>query len=466
MDFGTEDPLAEHLRQGEFSILMEVDTPPRTQPFKSAVAIGEAVARQCRNWDCVTGLSVTDRLTCEDAHDPVDTAKAVGEAGGKPILMHISGKGSDTKRVRDLLARASSPGIRNVLAVTGDRSDKHPRRRGFGRFPHHPAGYLDSVDIVKTAAKGEPAFHVGGAINPFKYNPADQYLQFYKLLRKLACGAEFVMTQTGWDMKKLQELQWFLQMREVDVPVIARLALLSPDDIHRLHEGIVPGVMVSREFCAMLQRESAVNEEQSLAGQLRRIALQVTGCRLLGYSGVQISRIRDEQTAKKVLSSIDAAMQDITSYGDWVAAWKDFHSDVNFAPIHEPYYVFANLLTPELQWYNAEQALLTEQAFPGPQWSDRVRSRLLGIFLADTMPAPVRRGARSLVCRKCREESCGLERCFYLCPYACPKGLSYGACGGTAPDGTCEFGHATCFFHRVLAVAAQRHASDRLEEAL
>jgi hypothetical protein len=42
----------------------------------------------------------------------------------------------------------------------------------------------------------------------------------------------------------------------------------------------------------------------------------------------------------------------------------------------------------------------------------------------------------------------------------------FGACGGSFPDGRCEFGHGQCFFHRVLTTAARRHELDRLEEGV
>ena len=59
-----------------------------------------------------------------------------------------------------------------------------------------------------------------------------------------------------------------------------------------------------------------------------------------------------------------------------------------------------------------------------------------------------------------------MRACFYLDRRVCPKRLAYGACGGSTPDGRCEFEHAPCFFHRVLAVAEARQELDRLEEAV
>jgi methylenetetrahydrofolate reductase (NADPH) len=461
-----DNPLRTRLREGRFCLIVEFNAPLREQPFDSAVALGRTLARTVKSSPLVAAMAVTDRLRGEDSHDPVDVAAALADACGKPVLLHISGKGSSPERIRDILARADSAGISNLLAVTGDRSDKHPPQRSFYGLPKHPVGYMDSLDIVRLARESGHPFTVAAGVNPYKYNPADQYLQYFKMLRKLGSGAEFLVTHVGWDMKKLQELQWFLQMRDVQVPVIARTALLSADDINRLQDSLFPGVTLSRAFIAMLQRESEVNATQSMAAQLQRLGLQIIGSRLLGYSGVQLAGIRDERTLEMVLKRATEMLARETDYASWTAEWLEHHSTAEFSPLAGAYYVFRNLMTPQQQMYRAENCPLVEQPFPEAAQRDRLRSRLTSTLLSRHLPEAVRDACRAVLCRGCPNQKCHLEFCFHLCPAACPKNLVYGACGGSAPDGTCEFGHDKCFFHRVLAVAARRHQLDRLEEAV
>lgn len=468
MNFSGENPLAETLRAGRFLILVEQNSPPREQPFESATAQAVAVAKRAATLAEVTGMAVTDRQKAEDSHDPVDTASLLADNSAKPCLMTLSGKGSNRERLRDALARAASRGIRNILAVTGDRSDRHAlRRSATGRITPYPAGYHDSVSTLRLIHSSTTGLYAGAGVNPFKYNAADQYLQYYKMLRKMASGANFLVTHAGWDMKKLQELQWFLQMRELSWPVLARIPLLSPQDIAVIHDGFHPGVHTARLFYAMLQRESNVSPTQCLAAQLTRVGLQVAGCRLLGYSGVQLTGIRDVKLLEMAAGKIREALDQYKTYPDWLAAWNEFHNFIDFAPHSNSFYAFDHLMQPDCQHYNPDTCTLSGKPWPEPRFSDRCRSFSLKWMLSSYAPEWLQKTARVAACRNCDQTAaCAFAACYYLCPEACPKGLAYGACGGSQPDGTCEFGHAPCFHHRILALAAKRHELDTLEEGV
>ncbi|MDT8391458.1 MAG: methylenetetrahydrofolate reductase C-terminal domain-containing protein [Lentisphaeria bacterium] len=465
MDFSGDNPFSRHLNGGEFSAMIECATPSTEQPFDSAVVMSETLARKIKDMPFISGMLVTDRQKGEDTHDPVDMAARLAAASGKPVVLTISGKGSDEKRVRDLLARASSAGIRNILAVTGDKSEDHPvGGHSFLRPGKHPKGYFDSIETILTARGAGYPFCLGAGVNPYKYNAADTYLQYYKMIRKIACGADFMVTHVGWDMKKLQELQWYLQMREIGVPVIARLALLSPDDIRRIDRNLFPGVCLSRPFAAALQRESDLSDTQSLAAQLQRLSLQIAGCKLLGFNGVQIAGVKDVQTLDMVLKRAKETLNRYQDYEDWATAWNDHHRAMEFSPLAQAYYVFKNPLSPKQWLYDPETCKLTDCPFPHASRRDHLQSAFMDFCLSDKMPEPVGKILANLIAPGHIPDRKQLEYCFNLCPHTCPKDLVYGACGGSRPDGVCEFGQEVCFFHRVLALAAEKHLLDRLEE--
>jgi methylenetetrahydrofolate reductase (NADPH) len=59
-------------------------------------------------------------------------------------------------------------------------------------------------------AKRQGGFHIGVAFNPFKYAEAEKEAQYLKLHKKMKAGADYVITQLGYDMAALQDAHAFL----------------------------------------------------------------------------------------------------------------------------------------------------------------------------------------------------------------------------------------------------------------
>jgi methylenetetrahydrofolate reductase (NADPH) len=43
-------------------------------------------------------------------------------------------------------------------------------------------------------------------VSPFKQTEAETFAQYYKLCKKVGTGAEFAITQVGYDARKFEEL--------------------------------------------------------------------------------------------------------------------------------------------------------------------------------------------------------------------------------------------------------------------
>jgi methylenetetrahydrofolate reductase (NADPH) len=381
-------------------------------------------------------------------------------------MLTISGRGSDPDQVRAMAAESKSMGIRTFCCVTGDRAPEHPPVRHPRVTETYEKGYLDGIDVAGLLRRHDATFCLGAAVNPFKYNLADQYLQYYKMIRKLESGADFLIAHAGWDMKKLQELQWFLRMRDLGNSVLARVRLLSPEDVAKVESCFSPGVHIPREFAATLQRECSANESQFLATQLRRVALQVVGCRLLGYSGVVLAGIRNASMLDMVLKQLKVAQDECSSYDAWLDIWNDFHGDLQFSPVSKPFQTFQGLLAAGHGEYDPATSTPTTVDFPVPDKLDRLGAFLLPMLLSSRTPDGLRSALRHVLRRHDTTPPERLRHCWYLDNSSCPKRLTLGPCGGTGPKGTCEFGQGPCFFHRIFALAAARHELDLLEEGI
>ena len=50
-------------------------------------------------------------------------------------------------------------------------------------------------------------FYTSVAVSPFKYTEADCAYQYLKLEKKIAAGADYAVTQLGFDARKFRELK-------------------------------------------------------------------------------------------------------------------------------------------------------------------------------------------------------------------------------------------------------------------
>ena len=105
------------------------------------------------------------------------------------VLIHLNT--FHTKEVLDhILDHAEAHGIRNILALTGDGSEKM-----YKLLPEEleapEAAVTTSVELIRYIRKHYPDFIVGAAFNP--YEPPE--FEFAKLDRKIAAGAAYVITQ-------------------------------------------------------------------------------------------------------------------------------------------------------------------------------------------------------------------------------------------------------------------------------
>ncbi len=125
-------------------------------------------------------------------------------------------------------------GAANILALTGDA-----QKDGFaGRAK--PVHDLDSVLILwliqalrsgiqyklgsRTVETTPFDFFAGAVVNPFKVREPDLMMQLYKFELKIRAGAQFIITQVGFDLRKLYELrQYMIREGLAEVPVLANV---------------------------------------------------------------------------------------------------------------------------------------------------------------------------------------------------------------------------------------------------
>ena len=450
------------MNNGVFQVLLEV-TPPQDQvPLEDAVARFAEIEYTVSACTALpAALAFTDfHGEPENLIDTVSFASALCKMDRDKHLLCVSGRSRPLAELEKLLGHASAEGFRNVLVLSGgsipDDTPAAARKRH----------YTESVHILKSIQDHfSETLNAGCAVNPFCYIPETSFPQYFKLMKKISAGASFIVTQFGWDMRKLQELRWVLSSRSLPLPSIARLLTLTPARAEAICAGKEPGVHISPDLEAMLRNEMTHSVTQFEAAQWRRIQIHAAGARLLGFSGIQIAGVDRPEQVNILLSRIAEAMNEFNSFEDWLCAYNDYYSRLELAPYPYRFYEFEELFSSARP---PEQLVRTQSDIaPVSDWEIcryRLASKLFSH--ADTLPANEKRLTKKLLvaCRSCPE--CRLPLMHFICPENCPKGQSNGPCGSVGVDGKCEFGHQECIHARRMRLAEFLNDYAPMEECI
>lgn len=242
--------LARELSEGRFAVSVEL-TPPRgidpRRMLEGARLLKEAG---------VDYANVTDSAMARLRMGVISCAALVQQQVGLEAIAHFTCRDRNVMAIQSELIGAHALGIRNILALRGD-----PPR--VGDYPDAtPVWDVNAVGLITILANlnrgvdangtpiGERAtFHVGAAVNP----SAEDFEKERRLLRrKLAAGADFVVTNPIYEPAAAERLRTLAE--EVEVPVLVGvLPLLSARHAEYLHHE-VPGMTVPKSLRENLER--------------------------------------------------------------------------------------------------------------------------------------------------------------------------------------------------------------------
>ena len=125
-------------------------------------------------------------------------------------------------------------------------------------------------------------FFAGAVVNPYKVHEPDQMMQFYKLQLKIAVGAQFIITQLGYNLRKLYELKQYLTREGLGhIPVLANVYVPTAKIAQMMQAGEVAGCVIPDELIRRLEREKKPQ-------RLERAALMVAAAKDLGFAGAHV----------------------------------------------------------------------------------------------------------------------------------------------------------------------------------
>jgi len=432
------------VNSGDFVVLFEIDPPSadcnisavvsRYKPFIGAIDGIKGFH---------SGVAVTDGKVNKASFDVFDFASELLDGDRSRHVLFVSGRGRTQKESGELIKACVTGGFWNIVPVSGNIFKEDNEREVYKKK------FAESISVIsalKNVGEVNKVLNLGAEVNPFKYSQISLHTQFFKLVKKLSAGANFIAVQAGWDVLKQQELRWYLEGRGVFEPCLSRVILLKPEIIEQIIKGFYQGIFMSPDFLSILKKESKFGLSQFWAAQWRRFELQVAGLRWMGYSGIIISGVENETYVKTAISRISSALEEFSSFEDWKEVYLNFLARSEMFPYPYKYYKYSNLLETPF----ADSAKLNSEEKPMFTNSEKFRYYLN------------RFQAEGLSFRKSKNER--LSKLFYCSLKSCPKGMVHGVCGEMNHDGTCCLNPLKeCLYSKMFKIALWKNDFEPFE---
>ena len=427
--------------------------------------------------DRVDWVSITDNAGGNPMLSPMALGKTVLYAG-KEVLIHLSCKDLNRNGLESEAWQLASEGFQNILSLSGDYPASGYHGRAKPVFDIDSVGLLTllgemnrGLDRPPLAANGialplrKTSFFMGAVATNFKYYENEVVPQYLKMEKKIKVGANFIITQIGYDSRKSHEMKVYLDRHGYgQIPLIGNVFLLSLPVAQFFRSQKIPGVVISDELLAECQRQ-ARGADRGRAYFRELAAQQISIFRGLGFRGAYLGGVHR-------MDDIEALLEIENSFAP--NDWREFARRINYGRSGE-FYLHARhpetgmadpqQLNPDYEasqktpprtrnvtWSYRLNKLVHETVFaPGArffQWGRRLYTGAADSHQGPTLLRLLEHASKSAMfrCKDCGD--CSLPDIAYLCPESqCAKNQRNGPCGGTR-NGKCEVDDYQCIWAR------------------
>ena len=297
-----------------------------------------AQARQAAGGNKVCALTLTDNPGGTPAMSADFMGAEILKLGIEP-LVHFTGKDKNRNQCESQLYALDRAGVRNLLVMSGDYPVSGFQGRPAPVFDLDPVHMLQLITSlnrgltypgIKGSITHQPSdFFPGAVVSPFKATEAEQMGQYGKLKKKIAAGAQFIVTQLGYDARKFHEALLFMKQNYPQVPLVGNIYILPFGAAKMMNRNDLPGSVVTDRLLADIDRERN-DPDKGEGARILRAARMYAILKGMGYSGVHIGghNIRHEQVEEIIRQGETLAPR-------WTELVRHFHY-----PIDNGFYFF------------------------------------------------------------------------------------------------------------------------------
>jgi methylenetetrahydrofolate reductase (NADPH) len=255
------------------------------------------MARQIKNW--VHAVNITDGSRAVLRMSSLASAVILQQQGIEPICQMTCRDRNRIALQADLMG-AQALGITNILALTGDpvKAGDHPEAKAV--YDLESVRLLQLIDKLNQGIDSNEKPLPDGALGLFAGAAVDPQCGSWSGLksrfeRKLNAGAQFFQSQLICDFDRLERFMDQIAL-PAGKPILAGIFLLKSAKNARFLNKNVPGVQISEEVIARLERASdPLQEGVAIAAEQVQLARQIC-------QGVHMMAIRREDLIPQILA--------------------------------------------------------------------------------------------------------------------------------------------------------------------
>ncbi|MDR1492631.1 MAG: methylenetetrahydrofolate reductase C-terminal domain-containing protein [Planctomycetaceae bacterium] len=255
------------------------------------------------------------------------------------IALHLACKDLNRIGLESQLWRYAAEGFENVLALSGDLPLGGYPKPARGVFDIDSVALLEMIRLMnsgliisgrggKLETLSPTNFFSGCAVSPFKKNENELVPQYYKLVRKIRSGAAWVLPQLGYDMRKFHEIKRFLDLQNLNVPIIGNAYALTKTAAKIFNSGKLAGCVVTDKFFAEIEKYAAGADKGKQ--YFRELAAkQLAVFRGLGFAAGYLGGLAAPESFFEILEISKQFSQD---------DWKTFYKEIQYSQPDEFYF--------------------------------------------------------------------------------------------------------------------------------
>ena len=284
------------LRRGEFAVTAELNPPDSADPE-------EVYERAAVFEGWVDGINATDGSGANCHMSSVGICALLTRMGYAPI-MQISCRDRNRIAIQGDVLGASAMGVANILCLTGDGVQAGDQPGAKPVFDFDCMSLLETVRSMRDESRflsgrkltTPPKVFLGAAINPFA-PPYD--FRPYRLMKKIAAGAQFVQSQYCFDVPMLKA--YMDKVRDLGLDekcfIMVGVGPLASARTAKWIRSNVPGIHIPDSVIARI--EGAENQKKE--GEKICIEIMQEVKEMPGVSGVHVMAYRQEELVAEIV---------------------------------------------------------------------------------------------------------------------------------------------------------------------